>query len=154
MIEYRGSIWKQESGWIVIPVNGFVKRDGKLVMGAGVAKQALDRYPDVDTEFGSMFSENGFFCQASNYYPLVAFPTKPESGSGGEPGWQCESDIGLIEKSLKELIEMDLEGKVVLPRIGCGNGGLDWNRDGVRDLCSRYLKHTKNSTYIVVGFED
>jgi len=42
--EVDGNLWEIEADWRVITTNGFVKKDGRAVMGRGVARQALQRY--------------------------------------------------------------------------------------------------------------
>jgi hypothetical protein len=82
-------------------------------------------------------------------YHLVAFPVKPRHviannmstnivkhqrwnfGTGSKvPGWAAVADLGLIEKSSKELIQliqMNQWERVLLPRPGCGAGELQYN---------------------------
>ena len=53
-----------------------------------------------------------------------------------------KSDINLIDKSIKQLVELTNQmgwETVVLPRIGCGNGGLNW--DDVKPVIEPYLDH-------------
>jgi len=41
----KGDIWNlHKVGWIIIPTNGFVKKNGENVMGRGLAKQVKDKY--------------------------------------------------------------------------------------------------------------
>lgn len=47
------------------------------------------------------------------------------------PGYMLEADIGLIRTSLKQLVSLTDEREweaVVMPRPGCGYGGLDWKQ--------------------------
>lgn len=114
--------------------NGMVTKEGKAVMGAGVAKAFRDAYIGIDKELGSrlMAEESnkvrrlGLF--KTMQYPLteiIAFPTKLD--------WKKNSSYDLIEKSARELADIitispDLQrGIVLLPRPGCQNGKLDWN---------------------------
>lgn len=92
-------------------------------------------------------------------YHIVAFPTKPERVTDPDdlidryrrqyqdyyevdlPGWMGKSTTSLIACSASGLIkltnEMDWE-KVVLPKPGCSNGGLSWQKD-VRPLLQEVL---------------
>lgn len=49
MKEVYGDIWEyhKQGYWIVITTNGFVKKNGCAVMGRGVAKQAVTKYPSL-----------------------------------------------------------------------------------------------------------
>lgn len=120
---------------IVIPTNGVVKADGRLVMGAGVAKQAKDRYLNLDLYLGYQVSKKGnscyVFCNIDTF--IISFPTKDN--------YITNSYLRLIEKSTKVLVEItdwfNLE-KVYLPKVGCGYGNLNWETE-VKPLLSRYL---------------
>jgi len=51
----QGDMWNvlDEVDHFIITTNAIVKQNGALVMGAGIAKQARDRYPGLDEMFGS-----------------------------------------------------------------------------------------------------
>lgn len=110
---------------ICIPTNGVVKKDNRLVMGAGVAKIARDKFPLIDAEFGFWVNDNGNIPATYKYseldYRVISFPTKHH--------WKDKSSIQLITNSAHNLNEIaafyELE-IVWLPAVGCGLGGLDW----------------------------
>ncbi|MFI5200775.1 MAG: macro domain-containing protein [Candidatus Kapaibacterium sp.] len=63
---------------------------------------------------------------------IINFPTKKE--------WYQKSSYSYIESGLKELlriIESETIGSIALPPLGCGNGGLQWDR--VKELIEKYL---------------
>jgi O-acetyl-ADP-ribose deacetylase (regulator of RNase III) len=71
---------------------------------------------------------------------LVVFPVKHE--------WMELADLALIQQSAYELIALAdrLEWRrVVLPRPGCGNGGLTWDQVQplLWDLDDRFVVVTK-----------
>lgn len=124
MIEIFGDVWDSPDGHIIcIPSNGFVKNNGRCVMGRGVAQQARDRFEDLDLEFGRLINSIGntvFWARASNP-PIMSFPVKHH--------WQQPADPKLIVRSAEQLREVaqSNQGKTfVLPRPGCGNGQLKW----------------------------
>lgn len=110
--------------------NAVIKKNGALVMGAGVAKAFRDTFKGIDLDAGDKVGYAGNKCQFIGWTDdygyktntaIVAFPTKSH--------WRDPSDIALIEKSARELIEIiDGNGmkRVALPKPGCRNGGLDW----------------------------
>lgn len=113
--------------------NGVVKKDGTLTMGKGVAKAFRDEFPNIANRAGEVVKAKGNICQIVGYvlrsdgsnetFAIVAFPTKHH--------WRDSSDIGLIKQSARQLVEMtDVKGwkRVYLPRPGCANGQLDWER--------------------------
>lgn len=125
MLEEYGDIWDMEADAICITTNGFVKANGKLVMGAGVAGQAQARYPELPLTFGELVSEKGnhvYMVRARGEgVPLLSFPVKHV--------WYEDADLELIKRSCQELMEYidtwEFE-RVLLPRPGCGNGKLKW----------------------------
>lgn len=134
MIELEGDIWKDwesEVGeesfvWRVVPVNGSRNERGQAVMGRGIAKQAQMRFPTLRTELGMAIRQGGNQLRYDGKKGLILFPVKHH--------WDQRADIQLIRKSCQELVEMfdqvhprDAASWVVLmPRVGCGNGGLRW----------------------------
>ena len=135
MIEEIGDLWDKhaEGYWIGITINGFIKSNNRLVMGRGIAKEALDRYPDIDLILADIIKRRGL--GVVNLYPerLWFFPVKHN--------WWEQADIKLIEASARELRQIkdyinELQKKaeassrytdrVYLPRLGCGNGRLKW----------------------------
>ena len=111
--------------------NGMIKKDGRLVMGAGVAKQFRDTFLDLDQEAGTAVKKYGNICQVirrmfylGNPLNIVAFPTKYN--------WRNKSDIKLIESSMFELMNMANNygwKNVYLPAPGISCGGLSWENE-------------------------
>ena len=49
MKEIKSDIWKVKADWICVTTNGKIRADGRAVMGAGIAKDAKIRFPDIDS---------------------------------------------------------------------------------------------------------
>ncbi len=107
------------------------------VMGKGIAKAFKDRHPE-------MFSAYKRICDAGLLEPgklwlwnssdqwVLNFPTKVH--------WRNPSRLEWIEMGLDKFsAEYAHRGinQISFPRLGCGNGGLDWEE--VRPLMERYL---------------
>jgi len=149
VLEARGDLWElgKNADAVVITTNGFVKKNGHAVMGRGCAREARDRWAGLDLRLGTLIRIHGNRCfRFAASLPnnegscLVSFPVKPERGLDGEPGWSCPAEMWLIRQSARQLVEMADKfgwGSVVLPRPGCGNGGLDW--DDVRPILEAIL---------------
>jgi hypothetical protein len=141
MIEVVGDVWTYPADYHCITTNGDVNARGRAVMGRGVAKQACERFPDVDQMLAYLLKRRGNhvhllgtrapFSPASckSGHTLVSFPTKHH--------WRERADLDLIAQSCTELAELvaaedQREGVarptqcVVLPRPGCANGQRDW----------------------------
>lgn len=128
MREVTGNIWDAQVDAICVTTNGITKRDGRAVMGKGIALEAVKRFPGIDITLGSFLIDFGnrvhhiYSCLKSERSEnIVSFPTKHH--------WRDKSDIDLILISCRQLIELtnrEKWSKVALPRVGCGNGGLTW----------------------------
>ena len=115
-----GNVWTYQADVICIPTNGFIKGNGKAVMGRGVARQALERIPGLDYLLGLHLKETGnHVIQLQD--SLWTFPVKHK--------WNEYADPMLIRRSAQELADLQDPNLIyVLPRPGCGNGQLKWNR--------------------------
>src|SRR4051812_48531648 len=113
-------IWTEPADAICITTNGFIKKNGSLVMGAGVGGQAQARYPGLPHYWGDCVFKWGQGIWAAEMPDgkfLLSFPVKHN--------WYEEADLTLIERSARQLQEY-VDGnagfeKVLLPRPGCGN---------------------------------
>ena len=122
MLETVGDIW-EDSGrgnTIVITTNGSLTRDRRAVFGRGVAKQAALRFPGIAEKLGRLLAEQG--CHVFDLGSgIVSFPVE-------ETAWS-QPDLRIIARSAEELrLLTDRSGwpRVVVPRPGCGGGGLAW----------------------------
>lgn len=122
MFEVVGDIWEQAElgAIIVITTNGSLTRDGRAVFGRGVARQAASRFPDLAETLGRKLLEQG-----NHVFDLgngiATFPVE-------ETPWSLP-DLRIIARSAQELRTLaDRSGwkQIVVPRPGCGGGGLAW----------------------------
>jgi hypothetical protein len=124
-------------------------------MGRGLALHAKERYPDVAYNLGKHLQREGNAVGWILLHPvrLIAVPVKPSRHKisskedlrntvsrvvvrysiGDEvPGYHCKADPNIIRSSLLELVEFINKHQldnVYLPRLGCGNGELDFDTD-------------------------
>jgi hypothetical protein len=151
MLERTGNLFdcydRAPGSWLVITTNGHV-RDGRLVMGAGVAGAAKRKFPGLDQRLGRLVSTHGNVPIALRDTRILTWPTKPNShtiaGGQSHAGWMCVARIDdpsclnevkrLTAASGLRLIELvdqlDITGHIFTPRPGCGLGGLDWGQVG------------------------
>jgi hypothetical protein len=141
MQEGRGDLFEciGKVDFIGITTNGTVKSNGSAVMGRGCALQAKTRWRGLDEYLGSLLRQHGNMpCylgvvdrfkvwrkgdvrRAPDETGLISFPVKHR--------WDQRADIELIKKSadlVKLLVSLWPQCQVVVPRPGCGNGGLNW----------------------------
>ena len=121
--EERVDLWlpRFDDWWRCIPTNGEVRHDGQLVMGAGVARQAMIRYPTLPYELGTRVLQAGNVVHLFPTYGLISFPTKGLT--------VYKASLELIEESCQDLAEFApilKNKKFVLPRPGCGRGERTW----------------------------
>lgn len=132
MIESTGDIWEYAGRDIIaITTNGSLTRDGRIVPGSGVTLQATIRYPWLAAKLGSCVREYG-----SHVFELgsgiVSFPVE-------ETAWSLP-DLRIISRSAEELrLLADSAGwqHIIVPRPGCGGGGLLWKE--VRPLLESWF---------------
>lgn len=144
MIEYiEGNIFDSPAQVIVNTVNTVG------VMGKGLALSFKQRYPD-------MFERYKTACEKKQlaigklmlvYEPdhwLLLFPTKEN--------WRHPSKLEYIEKGLMKFSNTYADKNITsiaFPKLGCGNGGLDW--EDVKPLMEKYLKPLPIDVYIYIG---
>lgn len=149
MLERQGNIWDHVSEYdaVVITTNGFVKKNGEAVIGSGIALEAKNRFPWFALALGKLLKAYGnhvFMVEHPEYWLheplLITMPTKPEYGPNKIPGWKAKSDIMLIMFSLGQLVRLVDEigiNRILMPRPGCGSGGLKW--EDVKPIIKPYL---------------
>ena len=120
---------------IAVTTNGIVKRNGNLVMGAGIAKQFALKYPRLPYELGRKVKTYGNipFMIKEKGYAILSFPTKNH--------YSEKSDLELIEASAKKIKLMADKfywTKVAIPAPGVGLGGLSWTKQ-VQPLLDQIL---------------
>ena len=136
----KEDIWKVECDAIIIPTNCQVRKDGTAVMGAGLAKQAADRYPTLSQQYGMClhsFKTKPILLSPLDIYGrtrknLLLFPTKIH--------WKDLSSLDLILENAYYFIDNfpDHINNIALPKLGCGLGGLDWETQ-VRPMLENIL---------------
>lgn len=115
------------------------------IMGKGIALQFKERFPmnfkiyaDLckkgQVQIGRMLvvRENSLHGEKI----IINFPTKTE--------WYKKSRYNYIEEGLKDLVKVIDEYEIksiAIPPLGCGNGGLQWEK--VRLLLEKYLNDLK-----------
>ena len=109
------------------------------VMGKGIAKRYKEIYPDMYKQYQKFCEQHlldigKLWIYKSDTKWILNFPTKKH--------WRQPSKIEYVEHGLKKFVETDEEKgitSVSFPQLGCGNGGLDWEKE-VRPLMEKYLK--------------
>lgn len=133
MIEYvKGDIFESGTQAIVNPVNCVG------VMGKGLALEFKKRYPlnyimyKKSANIGKI-KIGQIFTTVSGQTIILNFPTKKH--------WKDKSDYNYIKYGMIDLINVIKSLKIksiAIPALGCGNGGLEWER--VKKIIEEPLK--------------
>ena len=120
------------------------------VMGAGVALAFKERFPEMfkayKKECENKTVRPGKPHVWSDFYlyenlTIINFPTKDH--------WRNPSKYEYIESGLIWLVKFLKDYgtvKVTMPALGCGHGGLDWNK--VKSLIKKYLDGLEATIYV------
>lgn len=150
----------------VVPTNLGWRKDGANVMGAGVAKQATERYPELAAKYGGICRAIEAGCSPTvagkvsdewkggliaRYQDLILLPVKPLNEEKPWLSWQQEARLDLVTESVRELAIWDdagfLDRHTVLPMVGCGNGKLPPTK--VLPILFHFLGERENFTLII-----
>lgn len=121
----------------VIPTNGSVNVHGDAVMGRGLALDAKQKFTKIEERFGTLIRHDAYKNRLQTHYfkdeQLIMFPVKYK--------WYMDADPELIAHSCKQLnaiVLFELFEHIYVPRVGCGNGKLSWEKD-VKPILEKYL---------------
>lgn len=116
------------------------------VMGKGIALQFKEEFPENYRIYATACRNKEFNigdlivvkeATMAGDRLIINFPTKTE--------WFKKSQYDYIEKGLKKLAEVIKEyhiTSIAIPPLGCGNGGLKWEK--VKPMIQDYLGHLTN----------
>ena len=119
--ELTGNIFSSDAEVVVITVNC------EGVMGAGIALDAKNRWPEIYDVYSKRCELNGFdvgeIMWADSVSKKVAlFPSKKL--------WRAPSKLSYISEGLDalrtDIYQMSITS-IALPHLGCSNGGLTWS---------------------------
>lgn len=139
---YDGTVFNTPATAIVNTVNcdGF--------MGAGLALEFALRYPNMLKDYELKCKNKQIKTGLVDYYKekditIVNFPTKNS--------FKFPSNIVWIKQGLQNFKDTYKENNITsiaFPKLGCSNGGLDWNE--VKLLIERYLQDLDIDVYVCV----
>ena len=104
---------------LFVTTNSIIKKDGSLVMGAGIAKQAKDAFPGLDYKLASRIEDPKYGSVYSQKFNIGAFQVKHH--------YRDPASIDLITNSSISLVGLILEhdwDRIHLNYPGIGLGQL------------------------------
>lgn len=139
----KGNIWdnyEKPDNWVVITLNSTINKNGNLVMGAGLAKEAKIRFPGIDSIWGGYLRCLGDRLESKRFL-LIEQENKKLIGIQTKYHWKDPSPLELVESSTIQLgrwARYMSDCTINCSKFGCGLGGLDWETQ-VRPICEAYL---------------
>lgn len=132
-----GDIWTafDEATLFLLTTNATIKRNGALVMGRGIARQARDRFPGLDSALGKQIlsvcgNPSTLLRAGQGQYGLLVSPGWPEARLGAfqvKQHYSQPASLELIRRSTAALCAWCTEhpdASVHLNYPGIGNGRL------------------------------
>ncbi len=128
MILEKGDMWDVfgKTDLFLITTNPIERKDGGIVMGRGIAKQASIRFPSIPHDFSKALKDSGY----SNVGYIGHYP-KYEQVMGWfmvKDHWKEPAKCSIIRESVRQLNEWVQEesivGRIDLNFPGIGNGKL------------------------------
>lgn len=127
MAKYKfGNMWNtyDNADNFIITTNSYIKNNGALVMGAGIAKQARDKKNGIDKYFGNLIEKE---CGHLGVYGTI-IPNKTKIGLFQvKKHFKNKADLSLIINSMNQLrayAEIFNDEEIHLNYPGIGNGKL------------------------------
>lgn len=124
------------------------------VMGAGVALLFKNRYPKMNSEYIKLckqkvvrpgkphvWEQKNLFNDLEEDITIINFPTKDH--------WRNPSKYNYIEDGLiwlKKYLLNKPNSTITVPALGCGHGGLDWEK--VKKMITDYLSELKTTILV------
>lgn len=106
MILERGNMWDifGKTGLFLITTNPIRRKDGAVVMGKGIAKEAADRFPDMPFKFGERLN----IIEGNGKKPFVNvigfFDNQMVGFFMVKDHWKNEANPAIIQQSVWDLI--------------------------------------------------
>lgn len=128
-----GNLWEhhRQGAVVAITTGGLLRKDGRCSMPGGCARQAAERFPTLPYTLGEQIRRFGLHVFDLGHR-IVAFPVENSPLENPE--------LRIIEQSCRELVELvnyKHWDRIIVPRPGCGRGGLSW--DEVAPMVGNYF---------------
>lgn len=124
------------------------------VMGAGIAKQFKQKFPDMFNEYKLACRRDKLKCGGDiwPYTYIDMFKIKSILCIATKESWMFPSKIEWIERVLQNFVawaDRCCIKTVAFPKLGCNNGKLNWEKD-VKSLMEKYLEPLEITCFIYI----
>lgn len=126
MTPCRGNIWLMlgTTNLLLFTSNSTLNKANELVMGAGIAKEAKERFPMFPKLLGDKIQA---IDKVGQWYGVLASPNYKVGAFQTKTDWKLPSTLELIEYSTEMLIQIAPNyERIDMPVPGCSNGGLNY----------------------------
>lgn len=140
MILERGDMWDVfgKTDLFLITTNPIRRKDGAVVMGRGIAKQAKDRFPQLPYDLGKVLEDEETFSEADVVGSIGEYDGQMLGFFMVKDHWREPAKYSIIDRSsnhLKAIAEFYPKLRYDLNFPGIGNGKL--KREDVLPLLER-----------------
>jgi hypothetical protein len=111
------NLWLERASYRCIPIIGALN-GGEAVMDKGIALEAANRFQGLTTDLGRLIASRGNHVHLIRD-DLVSFPVAQFAWAG--------PSLQIIQRSVRQLIQLVGDSPTLLPRPGCDAGELDWD---------------------------
>lgn len=132
MIELHEDLFTQlnvPNHQIGISTNGYIKRDGRGVMGRGCALEAAQTHPELPLLLGQHLKSHGNVPTELTARSLTLGLSHTFTILPVKHTWSQQAHVDLVIMSICYLDEQARKHPNItfhVPRLGCGNGRLSW----------------------------
>ncbi len=132
---------------IVCTINTVCKKDGTLVMGAGIAKDFAERIEWLSDRWGVRTTRMNKSKEPTYPFVEIMQGSHPDIvGIHTKLDWRDRSPLSLVDRSIKQLYIVSKalgwrwgsSQRILMTRPGCGHGSLSWEKD-VKPLMAKIL---------------
>lgn len=127
MISHTGNMWSiyDNTDYFIFTGNSYIKNNGELVMGRGMAKQVADRFLFTPKLIGDVIKS---LCDHLRFYGFATIVTAPIIGVFQvKKHYKMSAELSIIEKSvskLKVFADKYSDKRFDMNYPGIGYGGL------------------------------
>jgi len=113
-----------------ITTNSITRKDGELVMGRGIARQAKDKFPGLGLALGNAVANGGMRGRVYGLLLSPSWPAKKLAAFQVKINWQAKAELEIIRVSAQQLghfAKANPDKSIALNFPGIGNGRLDYD---------------------------
>ena len=129
---YIGNMWSvfSQVDLFCITTNSYIKKNGALVMGRGIAQQARDKFPGLDLALGQAIVNAGMQDEVYGLLVSPSWPVKKLAAFQVKTNFRSKAELEIITASthaLSTFAKANPNKRIALNFPGIGNEKLPYN---------------------------